>query len=279
MNILPKKAKDLTGMKFGRLTVLKFFGSVNGRIKWECECECGTITTVGAYSLTSGSTTSCGCFNREQSSKKHSIDLSGRKFGKLLVLKRITDIGDGNIQYLCQCDCGSPPRPVFSSGLISGRIQSCGCKERDPKSYAITHGLSHTPEYRAYKQMKSRCYNPNNISYENYGGRGITVCDRWLEPDGQGFKNFLEDIGPKPFNGAMLERINNNLGYFPENCIWATRKDQNRNRRSCVIKDIHEANYIRSLYFNRKLKCYEIASMFDVRYLVIYDIIKNITWV
>lgn len=101
------------------------------------------------------------------------------------------------------------------------------------KRCTYNHGLSKTKLYDIWVQMKMRCYTPNNKGYKNYGGRGITVCDRWLEPEGKGFLNFLEDMGERP-EGMSLERKDNDLGYSPENCIWDTRGNQCINRRKLI---------------------------------------------
>lgn len=94
--------------------------------------------------------------------------------------------------------------------------------------YQRTHGISHTPEYRAWSSMRRRCYDPANAAYADYGGRGITVCERWLESP----LNFLADMGPKPSARHCLDRTDNSLGYFKENCRWVTYKDSNQNKRS-----------------------------------------------
>ncbi len=98
-----------------------------------------------------------------------------------------------------------------------------------------THGMSRTSEHRAWLRIKSRCYNPNFAGYKNYGGRGITMCDRWLNS----FENFYEDMGDKPSEDLSLDRIDNDGNYEPENCRWATSKQQNRNQSQSVFLTIN----------------------------------------
>ena len=148
--------------------------------------------------------------------------------GKLLVLERAEDKGKRHY-WRCLCDCGNI-KIAEHYDLIHAQTQSCGCLrgERN-RALFVSHGLSYSKEYNTYHSMMARCYNPKHKSYNNYGGRGIDVCLRWKEPNGQGFLNFLEDMGECP-DGLSLDRINNNEGYGPDNCRWATTKEQQRNR-------------------------------------------------
>jgi hypothetical protein len=125
--------------------------------------------------------------------------------------------------WLCRCACGTE-REVLGASLSSGQSHSCGClrTERPRK-----HGLSSSREYKSWTQMKQRCLNPGCERFKNYGGRGIRVCERWLRD----FQRFLKDMGPRPPDHS-LHRIENDGDYTPENCKWATRKEQDRHRRS-----------------------------------------------
>lgn len=149
------------------------------------------------------------------------VDLVGKAFGRLIVLSR-DEYRGGNSRWLCRCDCGQIS-VVRSNNLKSGHTTSCGCSH-------IEHGHAvvgkRSPEFVCWDNMVRRCKNPNHDSYKDYGGRGITVCKRWLK-----FKNFLADMGLRPAPHLTLERLENEKGYSLDNCVWANQSDQNRNRR------------------------------------------------
>ena len=141
----------------------------------------------------------------------------GSKFGRLTVTKKLP-----HSKWLCVCDCGKSTI-AYAGHLRAGMRISCGCAMADSKK---THGMSHTPEYRAWDNARDRCRNPKNRKYPIYGGRGIQFCERWISS----FQNFIGDMGNRPSSKHSLERTNGNGNYEPGNCVWATAIDQNNNR-------------------------------------------------
>lgn len=136
------------------------------------------------------------------------------------------------------CDCGTV-KVLRLYAVTSGNTRSCGClKSQSSIATHTTHGLSQSPEYKSHSEMKKRCLNPKNHAYDRYGGRGITICDRWLGPDG--FVNFFDDMGTKPSPRHSLDRIRNGEGYSPDNCRWALPTEQGNNRRSTRLLTIGE---------------------------------------
>jgi len=135
---------------------------------------------------------------------------------------------------VCQCECGNA-LVVETSSLVSRNTKSCGCLKRDVTIARTTkHRKRHLPEYSIWQNMIQRCTNPNRNGYADYGGRGIRVCARWLDQE-KGFLNFLEDMGSKPPEKRSIERKLVNGNYTPENCKWATDKEQARNKRNNVM--------------------------------------------
>lgn len=162
------------------------------------------------------------------------IDCTGKKFGRLRVVSYAGRRVGGSI-WNCICKCGV--ETITAGGKLRGKLtKSCGCLSREKILATLTtHGRSGTPEYAIYKTMKGRCLTKTNRQYADYGGRGITICDRWNDS----FENFIKDMGNRPHAKMTLERRDNEKGYCPENCYWSTKIQQARNKRSNILLTIN----------------------------------------
>jgi hypothetical protein len=171
-------------------------------------------------------------------------------------------------QYqVCTCDCGNAG--VFSVGSMKqGQTKSCGCLREETPRKNRKHGKTGTCEHISWVAIKSRCYNQHNNRYQYYGGRGIKVCDRWLEPDGRGFTNFLEDMGRRPSTKHSIDRIDVNGDYCPENCRWVCHKTQANNK----------SNNIRIEIDGQTCTLAEWCSKYRMDYTVAWDRIHEYKW-
>lgn len=220
-----EKLIDLTGKHFGKLKVIERGPNIGLSAGWICQCDCGNTKLINGTSLRGGRSFSCGC-NRISAGHRRIIDLLGQRFGRLLVVALSGSNGQGKALWQCRCDCG---QEIITEGkaLRSGHTQSCGCwRQYVTGEYSRTHGMSGTMEHKSWKAAKQRCLNPKDASYNEYGGRGITMCQEWADS----FEAFYAHIGLRP-KGCSLDRIDNEKGYEPGNVRWATKVIQNNNRR------------------------------------------------
>jgi hypothetical protein len=170
---------------------------------------------------------------------KHAEDITGKTFGRLTAIAPVGKSPGGHIKWLCICDCGT--ESVAEAGNLKRRTRSCGCLGTEMSSKRnTTHGMAGRPEYNSWASLRSRCLSKTDPGYSYYGGRGIKICDRWVDS----FENFYADMGARPSTKHSIDRINNEEGYSKRNCRWATRKEQARNKRNNVI-----------LTFNGKTLC------------------------
>jgi len=177
------------------------------------------------------------------------IDITGEKFGKLTAIREVGRGKWNKRRYLCSCDCGKAKLVTFDH-LRSGSSKSCGCVAAKKASERLTkHGMHNTKVYGAWHNIKARCNKPNNKHYHNYGGRGIKMCVEWEES----FEAFYADMGDPPSSSHSVERVDNNKGYEPSNCKWATPIEQAVNK-NFKTRDLPLGVTVRKNRYNVNIK-------------------------
>ena len=226
------EAKDLTGEKFGKLTVLSraddvYYGN-KPYIAWNCQCECGNQKVIIGDSLKSGATKTCGCGRGDKIGVR---DLIGQRFGNLVVIKKDSEYIDKNgkrrASWLCKCDCGKT-KVLSGISLKYSGTKSCGClSNRNNKECSnVANNEKNTVLYDRWRGMLYRCRTHNR-----YAGRGIKVCEEWHD-----YNNFKKWALENGFNESLsLDRTNNNGDYAPDNCRWTSDKKQANNRSNTIL--------------------------------------------
>jgi hypothetical protein len=206
----------MIGRRFGKLVVLdknRKHPTVKKDAYYTCRCDCGVVCEARSANLKKGHKTSCGCALKENNTSPW----VGKKVGQLLVLEKLPDR-----RYRCLCDCG---QEIVSTSMWSR------AKTPDAHCRGPAHGHTRHPLYDTWRGMIRRCVDPTSRNFSNYGGRGIAVCPEWMN----GFAAYARDIatlGPRPSLAHTLDRADNDGGYILGNMRWATRAEQERNKRA-----------------------------------------------
>jgi hypothetical protein len=255
------------GDRFGKLTVARFVDRRGRHAFWECACECGQKIEVRGDHLRDRSTASCGCAKRQYQEArivKVEESVSMRNFGKVFVLGSAREFkGRKEVHAVCVCKYCSGTSVHRASDVLRKDFRGCGCRyigtvrERArrhgfPVPWPVEGDSIEVMLMRAeWRSMVARCHDPNHRDYPNYGGRGIFVCERWRND----FEAFLHDYGVRPLE-KTLDRIDNDGPYSPENCKWATRGEQTRNRRNTIFLQ----------YQGRRVTLAELAKYLGISY-------------
>lgn len=190
------------------------------------------------------------------------MDIIGRTFNHLTILEYAGKNKHNKSLYKCKCNnCGNT-KNMIGTEVKNGYTKSCGCLKKQNKN--VTHGMSGTTIYKKWKNIKGRCFNPNTSNYKWYGGRGITMCDEWKND----FVSFYKDVGDIPFEGAELDRIDNNGNYEPNNVRWVDHKINSNNRRKYQNKTGYTG-----VTYKEKIKKYQANAYKNRKYihLGVYD--------
>lgn len=176
------------------------------------------------------------------------------KIGKLTVIQYAGKNGNSHY-WICRCECGNFTK-TRAYHLICDICRSCGCLQiENTIKRSTTHGMSHSSEYKIRQTMINRCYCTLSDNYNRYGGRGIKVCERWLDS----FENFLQDMGKRPSDKHSIDRIDVNGDYSPENCRWTTKKEQANNRNTNIVVE----------YNNEVLTLKQLSEKINIKYITL----------
>lgn len=231
-------AENKVGKKYGRLTVINRASNRGNSVAWNCKCDCGNYTVVTSGHLNSRHTESCGCM------RANAKNLVGKIFGRLTVISRSKNIGN-SVYWECKCKCGVTTT-VRAEHLLDKSSRSCGCFRQQR---LLTHGLTQKPLYTVWRNMVKRCKHESNKEFKYYGGRGIKICDEWL--DVSNFISWAEESGWK--SGLQIDRIDNDGDYCPENCRFITGKENINNSR--LIRSNNTSGYL-GVSFSKHRKKY-----------------------
>lgn len=192
------------------------------------------------------------------------IDRTGQKFGRLTLIERVENNKFNQVQWKCRCDCGKEVI-VKAYSLTTGQTKSCGCLKKEQNYINIAkvkHNMTNTRLYNIWRDMKSRCLNPNNKRHKFYFDKGITVCDEWKN-DFMNFYNWAINNGYR--DNLTIDRINNDGNYEPKNCRWATITEQNNNQSNNIRIKYNECEYTLS----------ELSRIYNIKRATLYDRIKR----
>lgn len=225
---IPHNFRDLTGEKFNMLTVKELDRKENGKTYWRCVCDCGNETVVLGGSL--GITKSCGCLKHV----KRFEDLSGYENDDIIVLSFCEKTDKNAYYWNCKCKhCGKIIRREAMN--IKRGLATCKCKHYDRVSIARSKHGRDTEIYSKWCGMKTRCFNKNDLHYKDYGGRGITICQEWLDFD----KFYDWSLCNGWQKGYSIERKDVNGNYSPDNCCWIPLREQAKNKRNTIYADLN----------------------------------------
>ena len=224
-----RKSRDITGLRVGMLVARYIYkGQGSGKpTLWFCECDCGGSILKPLSDLVRTKFSSCGCTRIGPTRKDH----TGVKYGKAVGVSATDKTKNSQVVWKWKCDCGAEFEAVAGNFVYKNNGSCPTCAKENSKEAtrkrATTHGLSGTKEYRAWRCIKERCYNPNSQDFPDYGGRGIRMFEGWMED----FLSFYNHIGPCPTDGKFsIDRIDVNGNYEPGNVRWATDAQQARNK-------------------------------------------------